>query len=224
MAARQGKEHGMTVDRPTTLPPRWAESLLRMMLAPKDRDSVSGDLLEEYRTSIVPSLGGGANRWYIRQAVGYVLRQTWMWGALVAVILVTRHLFDSLTPIHYTPHVVPFRGAVTSWTLIAAVSLGPAWQTWRSGHLRSGFVQVVATAMLGGVLTCAGTLACLAIWHDPATLLAIQNSGGIDEATWGMPVLLLPIGLTFGVPGAIAGRAAAACYRAFGPKTASNIA
>jgi hypothetical protein len=209
----------MTIPRPTTLPPLWAESLLRLMLRPDDRDSVSGDLLEEYRESIVPALGRDADRWYVRQVARYVLRQTWMWAALAAAILVTRHLFDSLLPIHYTPHVVPLRGAVTSWALIAAVSLGPAWQTWRSGHLRSGLVQVVVTAMLGGVLTCVGTLVCLAIWHDPATLRAIQNSGGLDEATWGMPVLLLPIGLTFGVPGAIAGRAGAAIYGVSRPKT-----
>ena len=42
----------MTSDRSTTLPPRWAESLLRMLLSPEDRDSVSGDLLEEYRESM----------------------------------------------------------------------------------------------------------------------------------------------------------------------------
>jgi hypothetical protein len=219
--AAQGKEHGMTNDRPTALPPSWAESLLRLMLRPEDRDSISGDLLEEYRQSIVPALGAGTNRWYVRQVAGYVLRQTWMWGVLAAFILVTRFLVDIVTPIQYTRHVVPLRGAVTSWTLIAAVFLGPAWQVWRSGHLRSGLVQVIVSAVLGGVLTCAGTVACLAVWHDPVTLRAIQNSGGLDEATWGMPILLLPIGLMFGVPGAIAGRAAAAIYGAFRPTTSN---
>jgi hypothetical protein len=42
----------MTMDRPTTRPPQWAERLLRLLLKPEDRDSVSGDLLEEYRDSI----------------------------------------------------------------------------------------------------------------------------------------------------------------------------
>jgi hypothetical protein len=57
----------MTTERSTMLPPRWAESLLRMLLAPEDRDSVSGDLLEEYRESIVPALRGKADGWYVRQ-------------------------------------------------------------------------------------------------------------------------------------------------------------
>jgi hypothetical protein len=211
----------MLTDRPTTLPPSWAETLLRMMLAPKDRDSISGDLLEEYRESIVPARGAGANRWYVRQVAGYVLRQAWLWGALAAGILVTRFAVDIVAPIRYTPHVVPLRGAVTSWSLIATVVVGPAWQAWRTGHLRSGVLIALATAWIGGVLTCAGTLGCLAIWHDPAALRAIQGSGGIDEATWGMPMLLTPIAILFGVPAAIVGRVAAAIYGVSRPNTKS---
>ena len=60
----------MTSEGSTTLPPRWAESLLRILLPPEDRDSVSGDLLEEYRESIVPALGGKADGWYVRQVAG----------------------------------------------------------------------------------------------------------------------------------------------------------
>ena len=54
----------MTSDKSMTMPPRWAESLLRMLLSSADRDSVSGDLLEEYRESVVPALGDRANGWY----------------------------------------------------------------------------------------------------------------------------------------------------------------
>src|SRR5262245_25713216 len=96
----------------SALPPRWAESLLRLMLPRENRDSVSGDLLEEYRESIVPALGRGADRWYVRQVAGYVLRMTWVWGALVAAILVVRYLFDSLVPVQYTPGVVHSRSAI----------------------------------------------------------------------------------------------------------------
>jgi hypothetical protein len=53
----------MTIDRPTTLPPAWAESLLRMVLNAHARDTVSGDLLEEYRQSIVP-------RWDVTRTAG----------------------------------------------------------------------------------------------------------------------------------------------------------
>ena len=66
------------------LPPRWAEAVLRLMLPRGDRDSVSGDLLEEYRESIVPALGRRAAAWYVRQLAGYLWRITWGWGGLVA--------------------------------------------------------------------------------------------------------------------------------------------
>lgn len=130
----------MTTDRPTLRPPRWAESLLRMTLSAKDRDSVSGDLLEEYRDAIVPSRGGGARRWYIRQVAGYRLRHTGMWGALIACILVARFAVDILAPIHYTPHVVALRSSVMSGALISTFALGAAWQAWRTGSLRSGLL------------------------------------------------------------------------------------
>ena len=196
----------MTTERATTLPPRWAESLLRMLLSPEDRDSVSGDLLEEYRESIVPALGGKADGWYVRQVAGYVLRKAWMWGALVGAILVTRYLFDTLAPVRYTPGIVHPRSAIMSYALMATFALCSGWQAWRSGHLRSGLVVALATAVFGGALSASATVACLAIWHDPDTLRAVQGSGGLAEALWGVPLLLVPIGLVTGATGAIAGR------------------
>jgi hypothetical protein len=221
MAARKGEEHCMTLDRKTTVPPRWAESLLVFLLAPGDRDSVSGDLLEEYRESIVPAIGADADRWYVRQVVRYVLRQTWIWGALVAAILVTRYLLDALLPIRYTTHVIALRSSVMSWTLIGTFQFGGGWHAWRTAHLRSGLLLSVAIALIGGGLASAGTALCLAIWHDPATMRAIQGSGGLDEALWGVPLMLTPIGVIAGLQGAIVGRVAAAIYGWSRPKTKS---
>ena len=130
----------MTIDRPTTLPPRWADRLLRLVLAARDRESVSGDLLEEYRQPIVPARGAGANGWYVRQVAGFLLRETWAWGALVAAICVWRYLLDTLAPIHYTPGVIALRSAVMSWALMAAFGGCGAWHAWRTGHLRTGML------------------------------------------------------------------------------------
>ena len=95
-----------------------------------------------------------------------------------------------------------------SYALIATFGLCSGWHAWRSGYLRSGVLVALATAALGGALSAAGTVVCLAIWHDPETLRAIQGSGGLAEALWGVPLLLLPIGLITGATGAIAGRLA----------------
>jgi hypothetical protein len=52
-------------------PPRWAERLLRLLLRTRDRDTVTGDLLEEYREVAVPTLGPYRARvWYLREMVG----------------------------------------------------------------------------------------------------------------------------------------------------------
>jgi hypothetical protein len=126
MAAPQGKEHGMTSETSSALPPGWAESLLRMLLLRDDRESVSGDLLEEYRESIVPTLGRKADRWYVRQVASYVLRRAWVWGALIGVIGLTRYLFDSLAPVQYTPGVLHPRSVIMSDALMATFALASA--------------------------------------------------------------------------------------------------
>ena len=136
----------MTMDRPTTLPPRWAESLLRMFLAPHDRDSVSGDLLEEYRESILAERGAGANRWYARQVGWYVPRATGPWAALVGGILVGRYLLDTLAPVHYIRGVAHPRATIMSWMLIAIYALSGCWQAWRTGQWRCGVVAAFLTA------------------------------------------------------------------------------
>jgi hypothetical protein len=181
-----------------------------MLLSPEDRDSVSGDLLEEYRESIVPALGHKANGWYVRQVAGYVLRKAWIWGALVGAILLTRFLFDTLAPVRYTPGVIHPRSAIMSYALIAAFAFGSGWQAWRSGHVGSGVLMAFATAAFGGALSAAGTVTYLAIWHDPETLRAIRSSGGLAEALWGVPLLLVPIGLITGATGSVVGRLAKA--------------
>jgi hypothetical protein len=52
-------------------PPRWAERLRRLLLRTRDRETVTGDLLEEYREVAVPMLGlYRARVWYLREMVG----------------------------------------------------------------------------------------------------------------------------------------------------------
>ncbi|MBN2320549.1 MAG: hypothetical protein JXR49_15835 [Acidobacteria bacterium] len=49
-------------------PPQWAQSLLTHLLKARDRESIPGDLLEEYQEEQLPGLSRArANLWYIRQ-------------------------------------------------------------------------------------------------------------------------------------------------------------
>lgn len=57
----------------TQTPPRWAEVVLERLLAARDRETVAGDLREEYAESIVPRRGRPlANLWYLRQVWSFV--------------------------------------------------------------------------------------------------------------------------------------------------------
>jgi hypothetical protein len=210
----------MTDDR-STLPPRWAESVLQMMLRPEDRESISGDLLEEYRQSIVPALGGRADRWYVKQVAWYVLRAIWAWSTVAAAICVWRYLLDTLVPIHYTPGVIAVRSAVMSWALIATFSSCGAWHAWRTRRIGAAILLVVISALIGGLLAQAGTLLLFAFQHDPDTLAAIRGSGGFDEAFIGPSIGLTVMALVIGLPGAIAGRLARAVHGWSRPNTKS---
>jgi len=60
--------------------------ILRALLSVDARESVSGDLLEEYRESRVPAAGEiGADLWYWRQVGGMWLRA--YWGFVVTAVL-----------------------------------------------------------------------------------------------------------------------------------------
>jgi len=53
-------------------PPRWAEHLLRAFLEPRNRETIAGDLLEEYREVVLPERGRfRARLWYVRQVLSF---------------------------------------------------------------------------------------------------------------------------------------------------------
>ena len=80
-------------------PPRGAEAVLRLLLRRDDVESVSGDLLEEYRESVYPSRERWrADVWYVRQMIGFVARMPLMWGLVFAVCMAGRDLLDTFAP------------------------------------------------------------------------------------------------------------------------------
>ena len=58
---------------PSGDPPAWAEAVLRALLDSRNRETVSGDLLEEYREVVVPTSGVVRARvWYLRQVLSFM--------------------------------------------------------------------------------------------------------------------------------------------------------
>lgn len=70
MARLQAAEEGIRMMAPA--PPSWADAWLRLLLPARDRDTVSGDLMEEYRETIRPQRSPlAANVWYLRQVLRF---------------------------------------------------------------------------------------------------------------------------------------------------------
>jgi hypothetical protein len=165
----------------TTLvsPPVWAESVLRLFLKTGDRESVSGDLLEEYRETIAPTRDrAGADRWYIGQVAGFVLRATGPWAVLFSGASVARQAVDFLVP---TRDFV-LRSELTTFTAVSLLAGAAFWAAWRSGSFVAGIVVTVVMSEIAAVLSVLGVSLLLAIWHDPATMRNIAGSGGLEEA------------------------------------------
>jgi len=177
-----------------------------LLLRPEDCESVSGDLLEEYREAIVPAMGPRARWWSLRQVGWFLLRASWLWGVAIGATLVARYLFDTLAPVSYAPGVVHPRSQMMSQAIVAIFGAAACWNTWRTTHIRTGVLVAVAAAVIGGVLSSAATGVMLALWHDPATLDAWQGSGGLGEAFVGVPILLIPISLVSGIFGAVSAK------------------
>jgi len=190
-------------------PPRWAEAILRLLLNPKDRESVSGDLLEEYRETIVPALGSAADRWYVRQVASFLFRASWAWGALVGAALVLRYMLDTFAP----PTDYKLRAAILTYGVFAACLLAGSNAAWRGRSVRAGILISITAATIGALISLVGSGVMLAIWHDPATLDAWRRSGGLDEAFLDVPLKIVAIGAILGSGGALFGKGMALAWR-----------
>jgi hypothetical protein len=209
VARRESEMERMKTAHSNARPPRWAESLLRLLLKPEDRESVSGDLLEEYRETIVPTLGPAADRWYVRQVASFVLRASWIWGGILGAALVIRYLLDTLAP----PTDYFLRATILTYTIMAACLLTGFSTAWRGRSMRAGMLISFCAATIGALISIVGTGVMLAIWHDAATLDAWRRSGGLDEAFIDVPLKLVAIGATLGFGGALFGKGMAVASR-----------
>ena len=173
-----------------TMPPAWAEEVLRLLLPPKDRDSVRGDLLEEYREEIAPTRGVlRADLWYAKQVAGFAWRSAVPWALLFAAIFVLRTPIDALLPTRdFT-----VRAVVSTMLVFMAwfgCGIGVAWRTGlaRSGAL-AGIAMAVIAPFIAGVLNAVFVLALTYLRNEWA-IANLERAGGITE------VFLLPLVVT----------------------------
>jgi hypothetical protein len=186
-------------------PPRIAEAVLRLVLPPQDRETVSGDLLEEYRECVYPQRGRfRADVWFIGQIAGFLHRSNQLWAALLGAATIARTAIDWLAP------TVDFhsRSTVSTILTIGVLSLAGFSAAWRSRSPWTGaFAGIVSAATAAGIAV-AGTIVLLValLLHNPdgTIFAAIRGSGGLPEALT-LPVLLIIPGAFLGALGGVAG-------------------
>jgi hypothetical protein len=143
-----------------------------------------------------------------KATLGTPLRKHPLWiaacasGALLATAGFIRFLIDAWLP------TTDFgRRSVLSTTCAAAIYLlAGAYGAWRTHHVRDGTVIAIATTIIALVANAAGTLLFLAFWHDPRTLQAIHDSGGLEEHFTLLLFPVLPIGMLLGTLGGAVGK------------------
>jgi hypothetical protein len=189
-------------------PPRAAEALLRSILTPSDFESISGDLLEEYREVRRPSLGRlRADAWYGKQVLSMLWRLVWpCLLAITALRLLTLVIaFDEgkVVRLWWNPSVVPAPGVALLDALVYL--LAGMYGSQRTGLIKTGVVTATATTIVG--------FSMFFIWaalRTPRLLLAPF------EQPFVFVILFILLGIALGF-GLIAGTAGAALGRRLPP-------
>ena len=198
-------------------PPRWAEAMLRSLLRPSDRESISGDLLEEYRAAKRPELGAiRANIWYLR----HVLSMLWHLIRPCALVLVGANVLRILlgvsgewfasTPRPLTIVTLMARGLwYGSLVQAPGVSLSDAliylWAGYhgfqRAGLIKTGILAAEGTTVVGFTIL----FAAIAL-KPPSLLLAPFSKPFIFVILATLLLIALGYGTLVGAIGAIVGR------------------
>jgi hypothetical protein len=177
-------------------PPRWAEAVLRSLLRPADRESTSGDLLEEYRAVRYPSNGRlRADAWYIRHVFSVLLHFMWpiLPAAALAGILQAMHN----SPWNYSPVPAP---ALTIFH--AALYLGAGYYaSRRTGLIRTGIIAGAVTSFFA----CAFTMTGIVV-GSPQLFSAPFSNPFIFVILSVLTLMALVVGIIAGAIGGMIGR------------------
>lgn len=178
-------------------PPRWAEAWLRLVLPLRDRDTVSGDLLEEYRDAVRPSRSRfAADLWYIGQASVFAWRLG-VWAVFLATTLVGRTALDWFVPVaNFT-----LRAEATTLKTASILLVIGASTALRTQSGAGGVIGTATVLVLNAIVCTVAYGVMYALWHDPQTLAAIARSGGLLEVFM-IPVALILPGTAIGAFGA----------------------
>jgi len=198
-------------------PPSWAQTMLGWLLPSASEETVCGDLLEQYRDSVLPARGRArADRWYVKQVFGFLWRLCGVFVALRVVAVAGRDIVDALWPPEHwaIAGAYQFRSAVTTYAAILTYAAAGLFAGYRTGRAKTGIVSAVASAAFTSVITLAFDvpLYLAVIRPDPERLNIFEVTGGWGE-TLGLSFMLLPVVAAIGALGGVAGKYARALVR-----------
>jgi len=193
------------------VPPLWAQSLLSSVLPLATAESVSGDLLEEYRDAIVPACGKRrADIWYLRQLAGFLWRATWMFIVLHAALLIVRSVADVFAPPGFAPQSYQLRASLSTWSAISTFLLAGIYGGYRTGQSSAGLLTAFVASAAGYALAIGvGLWMFFAIIQpDPVKLDTFYITGGWGEE-FGLPIIITGIACALGLVGGVIGKSIA---------------
>jgi len=149
----------------------WGEMALRLVVRGRDRDTISGDLLEEYREEILPKRGAiRAQLWYARQVVSFV--HPVAWGLLIGAAAGTLQLLSTALD--------PLADDSGGVMLVIVASLLLLWMLASLGATTSS--QRLRDVVISGIVIGAATMAVV---HISSTLRVNLFLDQIqDRADW----------------------------------------
>ena len=121
------------------------------------------------------------------------------WAAAYAVTVVSRTAFDWFLP----TDAFQVRSTVSTYTAIALFLAAGFWTAWRTNSVRSGVLVGMAMSALSAAMILVSSVVMLGIWHDPQTLQAIAQSGGMGEV-FTLPLLVSVPAVILAAIGAVA--------------------
>ena len=206
-------------------PPELAEWILGALLPLDMRETVSGDLLEEYRESRVPAVGEfRADLWYWRQVGGMWLRAYW-WLVVSAVFLhVVYDVFNTFRAssgasyLDGRPTIV--YAVLSPVGLVGLVGLATAYGSRRAGRWQGGFAAALGVSAIVWLLMAAWRSATfqpftLAQQANPYWIQAWQSSPSNETFQhwmyWDGVGALISAGIVLLVASCVFGGIAALC-------------
>lgn len=134
-------------------PPEAAQLLVHALLPVHTRETVSGDLLEEYRDARVPASGEfRADLWYWRQVGGMWLRAHWWLVAPIVFLLVVGDVFKTLrapSGASYLEGLAALARAATSPVgLVTLLGLANVYGSWRTRRWEGGLVASLGVSAI----------------------------------------------------------------------------